>query len=205
MADTSIEDVLFTKTRRRVLGLLYGQPERSFFANEIMRKVDMGRGTVRRELERLVDAGLLSVMRQGNQNHYQAKQDNPIYSELLGIVRKTLQNTVAPVSDEDRLIIGDTIVISRIALSRLARRYHINRLVLFGSAASGELTPESDIDLLVEFEDGHSPSLGGMVAINSDFVSLFDGRKVDLATPSILNNPYRKRAIEKNMEELYAA
>ena len=112
---------------------------------------------------------------------------------------------MAPVSDEDRLVIGNTIVISRAALTRLARRYHIKRLVLFGSAARGELTPDSDIDLLVEFEDGHSPSLGGMVEINDDFVSLFNGRKVDIATPSILNNPYRKRAIENNMEELYAA
>jgi len=205
MQGRSIGDALFTKTQQRVLGLLYGQPDRSFFANEIMRQVNMGRGTVRRELERLVDAGLLSITRQGNQNHYQARQDNPVFSELLGIVRKTLMNTVAPVSDEDRLVIGNTIVISRIALTRLAHRYHINRLVLFGSAARGELTPESDIDLLVEFEDGYSPSLGGMVEINNDFVSLFDGRKVDIATPSILNNPYRKRAIENNMEELYAA
>jgi len=205
MQVTSIGDALFTKTQQRVLGLLYGQPDRSFFANEIIRQVNMGRGTVRRELERLVDAGLLSVTRQGNQNHYQAKKDNPVYSELLGIVRKTLQHTVTPVSDEDRLVIGNTIVISRAALTRLARRYHINRLVLFGSAARGELTADSDIDLLVEFEGGHSPSLGGMVEINDDFVSLFNGRKVDIATPSILNNPYRKRAIENNMEELYAA
>ena len=147
----------------------------------------------------------LSVTCQGNQNHYQEKQDNPVYSELLGIVRKTLQNTMVPVSDEDRLVIGNTIVISRAALTRLARRYHIKRLVLFGSAARGELTSDSDIDLLVEFEDGHSPSLGGIVEINDDFVSLFNGRKVDIVTPSILNNPYRKRAIENNMEELYAA
>jgi uncharacterized protein len=106
---------------------------------------------------------------------------------------------------KDRLVIGGTIVVSRADLQALARRHHIRRLVLFGSAARGELRPESDIDLLVEFETGEAPSLGGMVKLQDAFTSLFGGRKVDVATPSVLNNPYRRRAIEKDMEELYAA
>lgn len=105
----------------------------------------------------------------------------------------------------DKLVIGDSIVVSQAALQDVAKRFHIKRLVLFGSAARGELTPQSDIDLLVEFEKGKEPSLGGMVDIQNAFVKLFGGRKVDVVTPSILNNPYRKRAIEKDMEELYAA
>jgi predicted nucleotidyltransferase len=108
-------------------------------------------------------------------------------------------------SNRDRVVIGGKIVVSRAALQELAQRYHIRRLVLFGSAARGELKPDSDIDLLIEFESGEAPSLGGMVKIQDAFVALFGGRKVDVATPSILNNPYRKRAIEKDMEELYAA
>jgi len=96
-------------------------------------------------------------------------------------------------------------VISCAALKKLIKRYHIHRLALFGSVARGELKPESDIDLLVEFEKGKAPSLGGMVKINDDFMALFGGRRVDLATPSILNNPYRQRAIEKEMQVLYAA
>ena len=94
--------------------------------------------------------------------------------------------------------------VSQDRLMSLIRRYRIRRLVLFGSAARRELTPDSDIDLLVEFEQGCAPSLGGMVAISDDFSTLF-GRKVDLATAAILNNPYRRRAIERDMEELYAA
>ena len=108
-------------------------------------------------------------------------------------------------SRQDRLVVGGALEISRTALQALAQRYHIRRLVLFGSAARGELRPDSDIDLLVEFESGAAPSLGGMVGIQDAFVSLFGGRKVDVATPAILNNPYRRRAIEKDMEELYAA
>jgi uncharacterized protein len=112
---------------------------------------------------------------------------------------KTMHN------DTEDLVIGGTIVISRSDLKKLARHHHIRRLVLFGSAARGELRPDSDIDLLVEFETGKAPSLGGLVEIQDAFAKLFGGRKVDVATPSILNNPYRRRAIEKDMEELYAA
>jgi predicted nucleotidyltransferase len=108
-------------------------------------------------------------------------------------------------SDKDKLVIGGTLVVSRTALRKLAQRYHIRRLALFGSAARGQLKPDSDIDLLAEFENGKAPSLGGMVKISDDFVTLFGGRKVDVVTPAILNNPYRRRAIERDMEELYAA
>ena len=95
--------------------------------------------------------------------------------------------------------------VSQDALGMLIRRHHIRRLILFGSAARGELTPSSDIDLLVEFEPRRAPSLGAMARISEEFSELFGGRRIDLATPSILNNPYRRRTIEKDMEVLYAA
>ncbi len=109
------------------------------------------------------------------------------------------------VNGSEVIHISEELSISRPALEVLARRYHIRKLTLFGSAARGELGPASDIDLLVEFEPGQVPSLGGMHALNDACSSLFCGRKVDLATPAILANPYRRRAIEKDMEELYAA
>lgn len=106
---------------------------------------------------------------------------------------------------EDISLPGGLAPIPRIVLAELARRYHIKRLAMFGSGARGELTPSSDIDLLVEFEQDMAPSLGGITAMNKAFSSLFDGRKVDIVTPAILNNPYRRREIERDMELLYAA
>lgn len=89
MSIISIGDALFTKTQQRVLGLLYGTPDKSFFTNEIFRRTNIGRGTVLRELEKLLSAGLITVKETGNQRHYQANHSNPIYTELLSIVRKT--------------------------------------------------------------------------------------------------------------------
>jgi DNA-binding MarR family transcriptional regulator len=80
---------LFTRTQRRVLGLLFGHPERSFYANEIVRLAGVGTGAVQRELRSLSQAGLFTVTRVGNQKHYQANPDCPIYPEIRSLVVKT--------------------------------------------------------------------------------------------------------------------
>ncbi|VAW51802.1 hypothetical protein MNBD_GAMMA05-88 [hydrothermal vent metagenome] len=194
----SLGDALFTKTQQKVLGLLFNQPKMSFYTTEIMQLVNMGRGTVSRELDRLVATGVLKVSKKGNQIHYQADLNCPIYSELKSIVQK--------LSDfEDKYKRTSAQGISQTALKKLIKTYRINRLSLFGSAARGELSEDSDIDLLIEFENGQAPSLGEMIKLKDKFSRLFNGRNVDIATPTILNNPYRRKAIEKDMEVLYAA
>lgn len=203
----TIGDALFTKTQQRVLGLLYGNPDQSFYTNEIVRSAGMGRGTVARELERMTAAGVLTATKTGNQMHYQANPKCPIHAELVSIARRLSRTEkIAPKNiSADQLLIGGEVEVSRRALRETAKRYHISRLCLFGSAARGELRPDSDIDLLVEFERGQAPSLGNMVDIQDAFSRLFKGRKVDVATRSILKNPYRKQHIEKDLKELYAA
>ena len=108
-------------------------------------------------------------------------------------------------NQDNYIYIDSDLSVSSEALAEMAKRYHIKRITLFGSAARDQLTPASDIDLLVEFGEGKAPSLGDMVEINDVFSALLGGRKVDIATPTILNNPYRRREIEKDMEILYAA
>lgn len=135
MTTTSIGDALFTKTQQRVLGLLYGKPDKSFYTNEIVRWADMGRGTIRRELERLVSAGLLTIYHEGNQHHYQANSDSPIYSELLGIVRKTFG-------------VADVI---RDALKFFDEQ--IQYAFVYGSVAKSTDAKTSDIDLMLVGED----------------------------------------------------
>jgi predicted nucleotidyltransferase len=124
-------EVLFTKTQRRVLGLLFGNPDRSYYANEIVRFAGAGIGAVQRELERLESAHLVTVSRIGNQKHYQANREAPIFGELRGIVLKTFG-------------VADHL---RSALAPLAGR--ISAAFVYGSVAAGTDTASSDIDVMV--------------------------------------------------------
>lgn len=109
------------------------------------------------------------------------------------------------VNREDRIQIGRDLYVSRDQLLALARRFHIRRAALFGSAARGELRADSDIDLLVEFEPGQAPSLWAAQELQDDFSRLFGGRPVDIAPPEILRNPYRRKTIEPELKVLYEA
>jgi predicted nucleotidyltransferase len=131
-----LSDALFTETQQRVLGLLYGKPDRSFYVKEILRLTGMGVATIKRELDRMLAAGILHMTRIGNQHHYQANPQCPIYRELIGIVKKTF---------------GVTEVI-RQALEPLAEK--IDWAFVFGSVASGKETATSDIDLLIIGDTG---------------------------------------------------
>ncbi len=124
-------DVLFTKTQQKILALLFGRPDDTFYMNQIVRMADMGKGTIKRELEKMQTSGLLTVERIGNQNHYQANRDCPIYEELLAIVRKTFG--VVGVIKEMLLPLTD----------------QIDMVFIYGSIARGEETADSDVDLLV--------------------------------------------------------
>lgn len=86
---SQLGDALFTKTQQRVLGLLFVQPDRSFYTKEIIRLTGMGVATIKRELDRMVAAGILTMTKIGNQHHYQADPACPIFHELLGIIKKT--------------------------------------------------------------------------------------------------------------------
>src|SRR5258706_16028080 len=86
----SLADALFTGTQQRVLGLLFGQPTRSYYANELIGMAGAGSGAVQRELARLARSGLITVRPVGNQKHYQANPDSPLFGELCGIAQKTV-------------------------------------------------------------------------------------------------------------------
>src|SRR5271156_2942250 len=109
MEAISLSSALFSKVQQRVLALIFGQPERSFYMSEIVRKVRSGTGAVERELSRLQRSGLVSVQRIGNQKHYRANSQSPIFSELHSLVRKTiglkepLKESLEPYADRIRV------------------------------------------------------------------------------------------------------
>ena len=79
---TGLADALFPRVRQRVLAVFFGTPDRSFYANEVIALAQSGTGAVQRELAGLSEAGLLTVSKQGNQKHYQANADAPVFAEL---------------------------------------------------------------------------------------------------------------------------
>ncbi len=87
---------------------------------------------------------------------------------------------------------------------KFCRRYHIVRLSLFGSVLTPDFGPESDIDVLVEFEPGHSPGFLRLAELEEELSGLFGGRKVDLRTPQDLSRYFRDEVIA-SAEVQYAA
>ena len=79
-------------------------------------------------------------------------------------------------------------------LAEFCRKHHIRKLSLFGSAMRGELHPNSDIDLLVEFESGHVPGLITLAGMEIELTEMF-GRKVDLRTPRDISRYFRDQVI----------
>ncbi len=160
----SLANALFPKVRQRVLAVLFGTPDRSFYANEVIALAQSGTGAVQRELLALSESGLLLVSKQGNQKHYQANASAPVFSELRGLVLKTMG-------------LADVI---RTALAPLAAQIDI--AFIYGSVARQQDNAHSDVDVMIV-----SPKLGyGEVfgALETAAVSL--SRKVNptLYTPA---------------------
>jgi predicted nucleotidyltransferase len=127
----SLADALFTQTQQRVLRVLFGQPDRSFYASELIREAGTGSGAAQRELARLETSGLIVARRIGHQKHYQADAASPLFSELRNIVLKTV-GLAEPLRD---------------ALRPLSAA--IRAAFVYGSVAKATDQSGSDIDLMV--------------------------------------------------------
>lgn len=90
------------------------------------------------------------------------------------------------------------------ALAALCQRWSIRRLALFGSTLKGNARPDSDVDLLVEFEPGKTPGLLGMARIEADLSALLGGRRVDLRTAADLSRYFRDEVLREAQVQ-YAA
>lgn len=186
--DTSIADALFSGVQQRVIGLLFGEPERSFYSNEIVRRVASGRGALQRELERLTQAGLVTVSLSGRQKYFQANPNSPIFNEICAIVRKTF---------------GLALVLKQ-ALTSVPGSVHW--AFIYGSVAKGSDTAGSDIDLMV-VADGLSYSVlfEHLAPVEQQL-----GRKInptlytaaEFQTRRLRDNHFLKRVLEQTPIEL---
>src|SRR5260221_4583446 len=127
----SLADAVFTKTQQRVMRVLFGQPERSFYASELIRDPGTGSGAAQRELAKLEGSELIVAPRIGHQKHYQANAASPLFSELRNIVLKTV-GLAEPLRD---------------ALKPLSSG--IRAAFVYGSVAKATDQSASDIDLMI--------------------------------------------------------
>ena len=80
-------------------------------------------------------------------------------------------------------------------IAAFCRRHHIERLALFGSVLRDDFTPDSDLDVLVEFEDGHTPGLA-FFGMQEELCEIL-GRQVDLNTPGFLSRYFRDEVMKE--------
>ncbi len=96
------------------------------------------------------------------------------------------------------------VAVNRGHIAEFCRRHHIRRLAVFGSVLGQEFGPESDVDVLVEFEPGHVPGLITLAGLQSELSELFGQRDVDMRTPGDLS-PYFRDDVLRRAEVLYEA
>lgn len=141
----NLSSALFSSVRSRVLGLLFGQPDRDFQMTEVIELAGSGRGAVQRELERLTEAGLLVANINRGRKTYQVNRDAPIFTELYSIIVKTVG------------------LIDPLKTALIRYRNKIDVAFVYGSVAKGEDTAKSDIDLMIIGDDlGYSEMFGAL-------------------------------------------
>jgi predicted nucleotidyltransferase len=127
----NIVDILFkSKIRQKILSRFFADESRRFYINEMARLVNTTQGTCRRELNKLVDTGVLTTTKEGNLLYYQVNKQTPLYREFSAIIQKTI-------GIEAKL------------KSLLQGFKGISYAFIFGSYAKREFKAESDIDVVI--------------------------------------------------------
>ena len=173
MRNTSIADLLFPlQYRRKVLAVLMMRVGQSFHLRELARMTGIASvGSLKKELDLLVQHGLLKLVRTGNQTQFSANTEHPVFPELQGLVRKTsgmvdlLQQALLPLANQIRVA------------------------CVFGSVARGTETQQSDVDLLLVGEVG----FGQAVMALHDYQALV-GREINPKVFSISEWQIKKSA-----------
>ena len=186
--DNVLSATLFGRTRRAVLSLLFGHADETFSLRDILRVANTGHGAVQRELKALTAAGIVRRQARGRQVYYQANPDLPVFQELQGLVTKTSAPGIKTRTN---------VRVSSSKLSDLCQRHHIRRLAFFGSVLRDDFRPDSDVDILVEFEPKHVPGFFKLAEIEAGLSSLLDGHKVDLHTPDDLSRYFRDQVVRE--------
>lgn len=151
----NLADALFPRTKQRILGVLFSQPDRAVHLRELARVAGMNASSIQREMQKLVKAEIVTKVARGNLQEFQANRACPIFDELCGFARKTFG-------------IADVV---KSALEGLP----IELALIFGSIATGSESAHSDVDVLIISESGYRDALDRALTIEKQI-----GRPVNI-------------------------
>lgn len=177
-----LADFLFGPLRTRVLSALILRPDVAFHARELARRIGALPGSASRELVKLADAGILSRQHIGNQVHYRANRECPIFPELSAMLRKTS---------------GVSTVLTD-ALQPIAER--IQCALIFGSVARGAEENHSDVDVLVLGDVGFAEVIQALHPVQKELqreINPVVYRLVDFNAKLATNNTWAREVVEK--------
>ena len=89
------------------------------------------------------------------------------------------------------------LALDRQRLAEVCRSYHVRRLALFGSALHEDFRPDSDVDLLIEFDPDRRPGMVGLHQLEEELSGVFGGHRVDLVNPRYLNRRIRDSVLDE--------
>jgi len=177
---------LFGKTRRAILALLYANPEKSFYLRQILGIVQTGNGALQRELKRLTEAGLILRLTAGSRVLYRANLSSPDFAQIQNLIK--VKSSLVPV-------VNANILLPENEIKDFCRCHHIRRLSLYGSVIRDDFSPDSDVDVLVEYQPGFVPGFE-IVAQQAELSSILK-RRVDLRTPGDLSRYFRDQVVRE--------
>ncbi len=196
---------LFGKTRCTVLAFLYSHSAESFYMHQILRTVGTGSGAVQRELKHLTDAGVIIREQKGRQVYYRANKKCPVFNELQKIVCGEPKQGTPLSSSVDTVVINlpkgepvarnRNITVPKVRVAEFCEQHHIRAFYLFGSVLREDFRPESDIDILVEFEPEHVPGFFSIFDMEQELSRIFGGRKIDIRTPKDISRYFREEIL----------
>lgn len=147
----SVAELIFPNLyRRKVLTLLVMNPEKWIHLRELARMTGASAGTLKKELDGLVNVGLLKWQKVGNQTHFSANTEHPVFPELSGLIRKT-----TGLKDVLSVALDDITPQIRVAF-------------VFGSMAKATDGPQSDVDLMVVGDVGFGQVINAVYEVQKD-------------------------------------
>jgi hypothetical protein len=191
-----LETLLGSKLRAKVLRHMFVRPDTRYYVRQLAVLIGEDSTNISRELARLEMTGILVSTTEIKQKYYQANRKSPVFKELQGLVTR-FPVTEALIQPPLTVLLSRRLKINKPGLTGFCRLNHVQKLSLFGSVLRDDFNPESDIDVLVEFQPGKTPGFLKLAGMEEELAGLIGGRKVDLRTPQDLSRHFRDRVLKE--------